>query len=388
MFPSKHVVFFSFLDDIRPGFDDAVSKLKVEITNTEAKCIVARDDFSNSINAVGTSINQSIDNFAVTSMFYVDYLKSIEFAIDTENNLDLLKNQSVDFVNDHVVLEAEGAVDMLGANIFEYNNIPHVVLEMYNLDVLARPGDELGNDGRVLVKDDFLSRAQHRAGILEYESCVGSIGSYVPEYWRKTTYDLRTVNTLEDKLRFVLNATDEFTAAVVTVTLDEVMPVVFDQDVDVRSDMHNAGKLTREFNELRKFTVSTFELRRPSPIVSAYRITNELARFRQVGGLFNILRVLDHRTTLTSLFCSPELVLHLCSPKTWCIDSNVARCMSNINQACKQNTCVNVPYNMAFARTSIYDDSASYALAKRERYMWDNYGSGLVFRLPTSIESK
>lgn len=304
-------------------------------------------------------------------------------ADDLGGAMDSLYDRMLYHAN-HVTTANDSGVDPI-TDDFDAPDVPPEVIDVLNLNIPARVGHALDGDGNVVVKDDFLINDQNMATPLDLAEVVCSLGSFVPEKWRKVTFDARHPNrTLEDWLRYMVNSEEDYTAAVITVTLRHVVPLDNDVHNDTRLDMHNSGKCTRIVNELRSFNVSTFEIRRPSRPVLIYRFIRELARYRQYNAAFNVFNVLDHRVVDTVLLTSPELVAQISSPKTWSVDSTASRAQTNLSLAAKQNTCVNLPYNVAHSVTSIYDDSVSYAFAKREKYVWDNYGSGLAFRLVAS----
>jgi len=243
----------------------------------------------------------------------------------------------------------------------------------------------------VQEKDDFLSAPRSRCTSQLVPDAMESIEPFVYEHWRQAAHNVITDPSIQNKIDFMMTSTEEYTPCVSTVRLVERTQVNADHDNDLRGDLHNVGKLTREFRWLKTYEITTLRIRRPMKVFFYYNLLSELIRTKSnFNGMFNIFNVLECDTTITNIQMCPELAAQCFTSKTFVVDSTASKAHANISNVIGNNTSVNIPY-MTNTRNggNIYNDTIQYCFAARESYMWDNYGSGLVpFRTGALSESK
>jgi hypothetical protein len=405
--------FGHFLETLKTEFDAKVADAKVNVTDQLAQIREAFDLDVARLNAHVTEKIAAVDHFietekAIASIAIdraVEYVQSEEAAGDLFGVLNVNVDQRVERLSNHVEYTHPDATGIFGHRVaddrFEATpvNIPPFVARILPIPNMNNRPDEIAANPERGVreqKDDFLVAPHQRGDNLDFEEAFRTIPCFVHEHWRQVTYDMIHSASFQDKLAFIMNATEEYTPLCSEVYLTATDRLDNDDehgdfhDRDLRGDLHSTGKLTREMREVRKYTIKTFEVRRPFKPAFAWGVLTELINMRTaLGNCFEIFAVLDTRVITAELVVSPMLASQLNSPKTWATDAGVSCCKQNLSLAAKNNNSVNIPYTLSGVYgANIYDDSAAYVLALRESRLWRNHHSGLDFYKSASPESK
>lgn len=152
---------------------------------------------------------------------------------------------------------------------------------------------------------------------------------------------------------------------------------------DVRSDFHNSGKLTRHCDTLVKYQVTTTELCRDIKPLFYWKILKEAFRtYLNEGDVpFCLGNIIQERQHVNNILVSPDMLNQICSPKTMGIHTSFSKFQLNIDLAIRNNSSVNLPYNMSYSQFPIRENTAHLAYAVRDSMLWNNYGNGLNFQL-------
>lgn len=281
---------------------------------------------------------------------------------------------------DNIIVRLPGT-DILGGIIdYEPQNEYNVVEMEMELDERPLIPEAQGDEKRPI--DPFVILPWNRATCIDTESV--NIDNYVPEYWRKVTYNLIQDKNFETLYSFLMNLTDEFTTFSVRMEVVGVATLsghLHDHGQDVRSDQHNCGKATRELRDLAAYRVYTVQIRRNHHVLFIPKFIRECASFCRQGGSFVLSNLIEVRQTEVDLTMSPELYRHISSVRTFAPNESLEKAKANIMLAVKNNVCVNIPYSLVGDMSDPYIGTANYAISMRESYKWKTYASALDFQL-------
>lgn len=158
----------------------------------------------------------------------------------------------------------------------------------------------------------------------------------------------------------------------------------YENEYDLRSDMHNSGKLTRRVLNFQDYQITTTELARPWKPVLYWNLAREFLRFsgsEDPNDKIQLSNILSERQHQQIIRISPEILAQIMSPKTMNLFTDSSKSQLNLDLAIRTQNSVNLPYNLAYKDFPIREQTAGYAHAVMESMKWRNYGNGINFHL-------
>jgi hypothetical protein len=258
---------------------------------------------------------------------------------------------------------------------FNHTNFPHV-------DLLVEPRPRAVDDrGRNL--DEFLLEAHKLKSIPYNEEFRFFDFGYVTEKFQKCVHSMINHRSWDDLKLFLETLSEDFEPVTVKISFDNYYLVDLDEEnrpnTDLRSDMHSVGRVLHGDPKHIILKVETLHMRRKwKPLMYANMMSMGYDLLKNQSQI-NIMNLLEQKIDSHTIVISQQLFHHCLSVRNSCFDSNLERAKINIALAIKNNSTVNIPYFLLYARSSIYEDTARYCLAIREYYQWKNVGNGTNF---------
>lgn len=387
-------------DFVNTSTNNFVQEMSDDIETQKYRIIIAAEE---QVNAISTSIGDWFVNLSTEAEAFKDEFtnKTRIIVDDARENLEEFK----EYVEDDLIDDTVNLVTKVDNTMYAVNRITRTsfqydqgVIEYdsdieerehpepteYNSEIICKDGrEEIEEEPEEGFVDKYLLKAFDLAPTLQTYDY--NLKPFVKEKFQKPVFEYKYEPSIYNAYQLAATLGDaDYEAVFVEVHPIERFNISPDGEnfYDYRSDFHNSGKLTRSCDELVKYQVTTTEMSRDIKPIFIWKLIKEtLNTISDPTRKFRLSNVLNERQHIHEILISPELLAQISSPKTLNIGSSSAKAQLNLDLAIRTNSSVNLPYNMAYSRYPIRENTAYLAAAIRDSMKWNHYGSGLNFQL-------